>query len=53
MVQQVKDLVLPLQWLGSLLWRRFDPWAGNSHMPQVRGVGVGDQVEALCWAILF
>ena len=23
--QQIKDLVLPLQWLMSLLWHRFDP----------------------------
>ena len=25
----VKDLVLSLLWLGSLLWCRFDPWPGN------------------------
>lgn len=31
-VQQVKELALSLQWLGSLLWRRFDSWPGNSHM---------------------
>ena len=34
MVQQVKDLPLPLQWLGLLLWRRFKPWPGNFHMLQ-------------------
>ena len=33
MVQQVKDLVVSLQWLGLLLWSGFDPWPGNSHMP--------------------
>ena len=33
--QWVKDLTLSLQWLGSLLWLGFDPWPGNSHMPQV------------------
>ena len=27
----VKDLVLSLQGLGSLLWHRFDPWPGNFH----------------------
>ena len=26
MVQGVKDPVLPLLWLGSLLWCRFNPW---------------------------
>ena len=29
----VKDPALSLQWLGSLLWRRFSPWPGNFHMP--------------------
>ena len=29
-VQQVKNLALALQWLGSLLWHRFDPWPGTS-----------------------
>ena len=33
-VQQVKDLALPLQLLRFLLWHRFIPWPGNSHMPQ-------------------
>ena len=33
MAQGVKDLVLSLQWLGSLRWGRFDPWPGNLHMP--------------------
>ena len=28
-VQYVKDLALSLQWLGTLLWRGFDPWPGN------------------------
>ena len=36
MAQQVKDPVLLLQQLGSLLWRGFDPWPGNFHMPRVR-----------------
>ena len=31
----VKDLVLSLLWLRSLLWCRFDPWPGNFCMPQV------------------
>ena len=31
-VQWIKDLVLPLLWLRSLLWHRFDPWPGNCHM---------------------
>ena len=29
MPQWVKDLVLLLQWLGLLLWCRFDPWPRN------------------------
>ena len=32
MVQQVKDLALSLQWLGSLLWLGFYPWPGNFYM---------------------
>ena len=32
-MHQVKDPVLSLQWLGSLLWCRFNPWPGNFHMP--------------------
>ena len=32
MVQQVKDLVLSLQWFGSLLWHKFEPWPRNFHM---------------------
>ena len=32
MAKQVKDLVLSLQWLRSLAWRRFDPWTGKFHM---------------------
>ena len=31
--QEVKDPVLLLQRLGSLLWHGFDPWPGNFHMP--------------------
>ena len=30
-VQQVKDPVLSLQWLGSLLWLGFHPCPGNFH----------------------
>ena len=33
--QRVKDPTLSLQWLGSLLWRRFSLWSGNFHMPWV------------------
>ena len=33
MVQQVKDLAMSLQRLGSLPWRGLDPWPGNFHMP--------------------
>ena len=29
MVQQVKDLVLSLLWLGLLLWCGFSPWLGS------------------------
>ena len=34
--QQVKDLALSLQHLGSLLWCGFDPWPRNFHMPRVQ-----------------
>ena len=30
--QQVKDLALPLQWLGLLLYCAFHPWSENFHM---------------------
>ena len=33
--QQVKDLVLSLQWHRSLLWHGFNPWPRNFHMAQV------------------
>ena len=36
MVQQVKDLALSLQWLGSLPLLGFDPWPRNFHMPPVQ-----------------
>ena len=38
MVQQVKDLLLSLQGLGSLLWLTFDPWHRNFHMPQAKKI---------------
>ena len=34
MVQQVEDPALSLQQLGSLLWRKFNPWPRNFHMPR-------------------
>ena len=34
MAQWVQDLASSLLQLGSLLWRGFDPWPGNFHMPQ-------------------
>ena len=33
MVQQIKDPVLSLLWLGSKIRCSFDPWPGNFHMP--------------------
>lgn len=36
MAQQVKDMVLSLQQLGSSLWLGLDPWPGNFHMSQAR-----------------
>ena len=33
--QGVKDLALSLQWLGLLLWHRFNPWPQNFHMQWV------------------
>ena len=35
MVQLVKDPVLSLQQLGSLLWHKLHPWPGRFHMPWV------------------
>ena len=35
MAQQVKDLVLSLQWHRSLLWPGLDPWPGSFHIPWV------------------
>ena len=32
MAQKVKNMVLSLQCLGSLLWHRFDPWPRNFYM---------------------
>ena len=32
MAQWVNDLALLLLWLGSLLWRGFDPWPRNFHI---------------------
>ena len=32
MAQWVKDPASLPQWLGSLLWHRFDSWPGNFHM---------------------
>ena len=34
--QKVKDLVLSLQWLRSLLWHGFNPWPRSFCMPQER-----------------
>ena len=36
MVQQVKDLALPLPQLEPLLWFGFHPWPGDFHLPWVR-----------------
>ena len=36
MAQEVKDPVLSLQWLGSLLLYGFDPWPRNFHMLQMQ-----------------
>ena len=36
MVQQSKDLVLSLQWLGLLLWLGFDPWTWE--LPHATGM---------------
>ena len=32
MAQKIKDLALSLQWLGLLLWGRFDPGPENFHL---------------------
>ena len=36
MVQQIKDPALSLQGLRLLLWRKFDRWLRNFHMPRVK-----------------
>ena len=36
MAQQVKNLVLSLQWLWLQLWHGFGPWPGNFCMPWVQ-----------------
>ena len=36
MAQGVRDLVLSLQWLESLLWHGFDSWPRNFHIPWVQ-----------------
>ena len=32
MLTLIKNPALLLQWLGSVLWHRFDPWLGNFHV---------------------
>ena len=44
-VQQVKDPVLSLQRLGSLLWCRFDPWPGNFY--NAKGAARGEKITFL------
>ena len=36
MAQQVKEPVLSLQQLRSLLWHGFNPWPSNFHMPEMQ-----------------
>ena len=36
MAQWIKEPMLSLLWLWSLLWYRFDPKLENVHMPQLR-----------------
>ena len=36
LVQLVKDLVLSLQWFGSLVWCRLDPWPRNFTMLRIQ-----------------
>ena len=38
MAQWVKDLALSLQWLGSLLWCRFDSWPWDWGLPSATGM---------------
>ena len=35
-MQLVKDLVLSLQWFGSLVWCRLDPWPRNFTMLRIQ-----------------
>lgn len=38
MVQWVRDLLLSLQRLGSMLWHGFDPWPVNFHTAKKMGI---------------
>ena len=43
--QQVKDLVLSLQWLKLLLWLGFNPWPGNFHVLWVQHACMHEQTN--------
>ena len=43
MVHQVKDPALSWQWLGSLLWREFEPWPGE--LPHVVGMAKNEKIN--------
>ena len=49
MVQQVKDLTLSLQCLGSLLWHGFSPWPGNIHKLRVQPKSVNKENLPFSW----
>ena len=49
MAQWVKDPVLPLQWLRSLLWCGFSPWPRNFCVLEVQPNGKG--VQARGWLV--
>ena len=54
MAPQVKDLVLSLLWLRSLVWHGFDPWPGKLHMLQARPQGKKEEKggrQNLYWTV--
>ena len=52
MAQQVKDSVLSLQQLGLLLWCGFDPWPGNSHVPQAQPKRKKKKKTGVLWTLM-
>lgn len=48
--QRVGDLVLSLLWVGSLLWRAFDPWLQNFCVLRVQPKKNSSSLRSVCHA---